>query len=60
MSEPLTVARTARRLGVSRARVLQLDDVLEPRRCECGHRIYDRGLRVRGDTERAPRTRRPR
>jgi hypothetical protein len=37
----LTVSQVAARLGVSRARIHQLDVELTPRRCACGARIYD-------------------
>lgn len=42
MGRPLTVADAARQLGgISRARVIQLDPQLRPRRAELGVRIYD-------------------
>jgi hypothetical protein len=31
----------ALRLGITRQRVVQLDDVLRPERCACGVRCYD-------------------
>lgn len=37
----LTVSQVAARLGVSRARIHQLDVELTPRRCPCGTRLYD-------------------
>jgi hypothetical protein len=42
MSKPLTVSDAARRLGgLSRARVIQLDAELQPRRGDLGVRLYD-------------------
>lgn len=37
----MTTADVAARLGVSRARVHQLDPELRPERCACGARRYD-------------------
>lgn len=38
---PLTLADVRRRLGLSRARVIQLDEILRPTRGAGGYRFYD-------------------
>jgi hypothetical protein len=37
----LTASFVADFLGIGRSRVHQLDDVLKPKRCACGCRVYD-------------------
>lgn len=41
MTKPITIRDAGRVLGLSRARVLQLDAKLAPRRTETGTRVYD-------------------
>jgi hypothetical protein len=49
----ITIGQVCRRLGLSRARVVQLDGVLEPRRIEpSGWRLYDEALVDRVAAER--------
>jgi DNA-binding transcriptional MerR regulator len=51
-AKPVTSGEAARRLGISRARLVQLDNVLNPRRSETGQRIYDVSAIERLDAER--------